>query len=610
MEWIKGIADWSLFDQLASVVGFLIIVLGIVFGWLGKIWRLLRWAWRWGKPLPVVPTPVVIITAPALPVPEPAPIHIGLVPGREIIGREGEVVALGEALEAGGKVVLAGQGGVGKSSLARLYAETGLARYHGVVWTRASTRAEVIGGLMAVGGALGMARPEVPQLADGQAVLAQVAATGQRWLFVYDNVESLADIKDLIPQAAHLMVTTRGAEGWPGFVVRRPGVLGFDVEDGPAVRLLQAEAGRVGDAAAARGLAADLGGLPLALVVAGALIRATGEGYAVYAGRLAEVLAHVPANEDYPTSVTGAVRLSYDALSADAKAIADLCAWWAADGLGPELLTAAPGGGELWEAVRGDVPEAVQALVVDGARVRAGFVELTGRSLLAREGGAWAMHRMTGLVLRLMPGGRPEEAVGLLAAMYPGDGVLESGNWSKCARLTPHVRAIWATGAAPQSDAMDALLNQSAVYLRKIADYQGAAEMSAAMLVRAEALPGADRRVAVAIGNHGASLRRLGDLAGATALMERALALNAEHRPGSADQASSHDQLGMVLLDRGRAGQATAIVPAARQYQQSLVLRRRLFGRSVVVAETLNNLGAVRKARGAGRRRRGFIARV
>ncbi len=538
------------------------------------------------RPLPIPPPP------------EPAAIRIGLVPGREIVGREQEAAALGVALGSGGKVVLAGQGGMGKSSLARHYAEAALAQYHGVVWTRAATRADVIGGLMAVGGALGMARPDVPQLADGQAVLARVAATGRRWLFVYDNVESFGDIKDLIPHGAHLIVTTRGAEGWQGFVVQRPGVLGFDSVDAPAVRLLQAEAGRAGDAVAARDLAQALGGLPLALVVAGALIRATGEGFAVYAGRLAEVLAHVPENEDYPTSVIGAVMLSYEALSADGRAIADLCAWWAAEGLGWDLLTAAPGG-EWWESRRGEVPEAVQALAADAARVRAGFVELTGRSLLTHEGEAWAMHRMTALALRLQAGARPEAAVALLAAAFPG--VTVSGNWPLCARLTPHVRAIWATGKAPQTDAMDALLNQSGVYLGAIADYPGAAEISKARLDRAEVrLPDADRRVAVALSNHGSSLRQLGDLAGARVLVERALALNVAHRPGSADLADTHDMLGRVLLDQGRAGLAGALVLAVRQNQQALVVRRRLFGRGEPVAQTLNNLGAVRSAQGRG----------
>ena len=111
-------------------------------------------------------------------------------------------------------------------------------------------------------------------------------------------------------------------------------------------------------------------------MVAGALIRATGEGFAAYAGRLGEVLAHKPANEAYPTSVIGAVELSYDHLSPDAKAVADLCAWWAADGLEPALLTEAPRG-DWWKARKEETPEAVQALAADAGRFRAAFISLT-----------------------------------------------------------------------------------------------------------------------------------------------------------------------------------------------------------------------------------------
>lgn len=578
-------------------VGIVLLALATLLGGAAVIYAVIIWLAKKSGKLATTPIPVMLVGN-APPPPELLPIRIGLTRGRAIIGRDTEMAALGAALQSDGAVVLAGQGGVGKSSLARHYAGTQGAQYHGVVWTRAATRAEVISGLMAVGGALGMPRPDVPQLPDGQAVLARVAEGGRRWLFVYDNVESFADIKDLIPQGAHLIVTTRGGEGWPGFAVQRPGVLAFDTEAAPAVRLLQAEAERVGDAAAARGLAEALGGLPLALVVAGALIKATGEGYGVYAGRLAEVLAHVPANEDYPTSVIGAVTLSYQALSADAQMIADLCAWWAAEGLEPGLLTEAPKG-EWWEERRGEVPGAVQALAADGARVRAGFVELTGRSLLVREGGAWAMHRMTALALRVMQDGRPEVAVAaaaLLAAVYPGDAVLESTTWPLCKQLTPHVWAIWATGAASKTAAMDSLLNQSGIYLSAIADYPGAAEMSAASLVLTEArLPEADRVVALALANHGLHLLRLGDLPGALVLTERAAALDATHRAGSADLASSYDLLGGVLLEQGRAGD---LAQAAKRHQQALALRRRLFGRGDAVAATLNNLGAVRYAQG------------
>ncbi len=106
-----------------------------------------------------------------------------------------------------------------------------------------------------------------------------------------------------------------------------------------------AEAGRRDDPATARALAEALGGLPLALVVMGAYLRDQNLGFAEGAARLAEVLDLTPPNAAYPTSLMGALRLSYDKLTADAQTIARLCAYWAPDGLGPRLLLDAPGGG-------------------------------------------------------------------------------------------------------------------------------------------------------------------------------------------------------------------------------------------------------------------------
>ena len=157
-------------------------------------------------------------------------------------------------------------------------------------------------------------------------------------------------------------------------------MLDFSRDDAPAVALLMQEAERWDHAAEARALAEELGGLPLALVVAGALIKATGEGFAAYAERLGEVLAHVPENEDYPTSLIGAVQLSYDRLEGDdARMVADLCAWWAAEGLEPALLTEAPGG-DWWEDSEGRDPRA-GAGAGGGCGAGAGGVRRAGRAV-------------------------------------------------------------------------------------------------------------------------------------------------------------------------------------------------------------------------------------
>ena len=617
MEWIRGIADWSFLDQLSSVGGFVLLVAGVALAALGKLGAVFAWVFRGGKSRPDKPTHVIVVPPPLMPPAPDPPIGIkSLPPGRNVVGREAEVAALHVALQAGGagvaitnaRAVVKGQGGFGKSTLARRYAEVHGHAYHGGLWTHAGTRQAVIDGLAGLCVPLGLPVPDQPQIQHAQAVLAKVQATGKRWLFIYDNVEDIADLNGLIPDGADVIVTTRQGSGWPGWQVQEAGVLAFDAPDAPAVKLLLQEAGTGGTADEAQALARDLGGLPLALVVAGGLIRQEGSSFATYRTRLAEVLRHRPPNEDYPTSLLGAVQLSYDALDGDARMVADLCAWWAPEGLEAGLISDAPLD-PSWAQSLDVIPEPMQVLARDPARVRAAFRALAARSLILPDGkgGAetWAMHRMTAAVLRLMQqaSGRDQgtAAAGLLAAVYPGgDRVGHSAQWPLCARLTPHVRALWDSGEAPKIEAMEFLLNQSAVYLDKIADYAGGLNLAGASLaLKRKRLPPDHRDIAVGLATLGIAYGRVGRLTEAEAKLAEAVALDEAHRPASADLAGSYDLHGSTLLDLARAGRAEVLPQAARRYQQALALWRRLAGRqSDAAAHLLNNLGTVRDAQG------------
>ncbi|MFN3144028.1 MAG: NB-ARC domain-containing protein [Paracoccaceae bacterium] len=502
--------------------------------------------------------------------------YIGVPTGWRVVGREVDLVELyGKLAESGGVqvtnsgAILAGQGGIGKSTLARAYAEEYRDDYAGVLWLTAGTRQAVIDGLMGLCGPLGLAVPEAAKEADAQAVLAKLAARGDRWLVIYDNVEGYDDFKGLEPRGAHLIVTTRQGTGWPGFAVMKADVLKFDTEDGAAVRLLMEAAERTEDAAGARALAEVLGGLPLALVMAGRLIAREGGGFDDYRRDVSAIIARAPRNEDYPTSVIGAVRLSYARLSENARLVADLFAWWAAEGLAARLIADAPGG-EWWEADKGDVPAAVQALAGDAAAVRAAMAELADRSLIAGPSVDAAMHRMTAAALRAMQGddAMARAAAALLDAVYPGGGKspAHSPQWPECRRLTPHVRAVWETGAAPATAAMDTLLNQAAIYLGRIADFPGALEMARGSLMLKQArLPEEDRDIALGHGTLGMALMEMGDLPGALAELDRAEALLQEAHElwwavheGNAAHPEVRNAAGWLvhcLLVRARAGE-------------------------------------------------------
>lgn len=182
------------------------------------------------------------------------------------------------------------------------------------------------------------------------------------------------------------------------------------------------------------------------------MIRDAGGSFADYEARLAQVLGEMPRG-DYPDSVIGAVKLSYDALDADARLVLDLFAWVAPEGLDAGLLTDVPGAPQAG-SVREDIGENSLALCADPARVGAALVVLVRRSLLVREGAIYRLHRMTAAAVRALQGqaGRrdavAQQAAAVLAAAYPGgaQSPAYTENWPACARLTPHVLALHGSG--------------------------------------------------------------------------------------------------------------------------------------------------------------------
>ncbi len=533
---------------------------------------------------------------------------------RPVRGRDSDMQALEQALKTGRAAVqsvVKGAGGVGKSTLARLYIHQHFRDYDGVVWCEAETRNALVQSLLRLYHPLTRQMPPA-ELTEPQskALLDMVQERNERWLFVYDNLTKLEDMKGLAPPG-DLIVTTRESAGFDGFAEVRPEVLGFATEDDPAVRVLMEAAGRDEDAAGARALAEVLGGLPLALVVAGALIRETGEAFDAYLTQVDKVIKAEPPNAEYDQSLLGAVRLSYDRLSEDARTVADICAWWAPEGLSFALFTGRwPDlGAERRKPLNSEMmSEQVAALSGEETRLKAAFVELTRRSLMTREAAGYSLHRMSAAALRAGQGPEAAQAaVELLAAVYPYDSD-HSGNWPLCARLTPHLRALHATGQAPGVAAMDYLLNQGAIYLSQIGDHDGELVLAEASLTMTSArLPETDRDIAVAFAKLGMAYFRQGRVAEAITALRKAVALNRAHYPETSDLADSLDLLGFVLAKVEDGGHKPHLQEAVNLRQEALLLYRRHAGRrSDKVANALNNLGHLRDLQG----RRSAAARL
>ena len=202
---------------------------------------------------------------------------------------------------------MCGLGGAGKTSVAVEYAYRHLAEV-GVAWQFAAEDATVLaagfGELAAQLGARGLADVRDP-VASVHAVLAGFPAP---WLLIFDNAADLASVAAFLPPAGpgRVLITSQNPN-WPGQVLDVP-MLDPDV----AADFLVNRTGDP-DRAAARDLADELGGLPLALEQAAAYIQATGitlAGYlSVFRGRAADLLARGEA-AGHPANVAATLGLA------------------------------------------------------------------------------------------------------------------------------------------------------------------------------------------------------------------------------------------------------------------------------------------------------------
>ena len=609
-----GVAEWGLVVAVLALLGF--------DGPRG--FRFVRWVFRGFRPEKPAPVPIVVAEpdAPATTYPPIRP------PGdREVIGRDDDRKRL-HTLLASGKgaqitssgAVVQGEGGRGKTTLARYYAEKSKDLYDGGLWVPASDASSIMETLAAFGSsAFGIAVPPAITPAHAEAVLQEIGKCDARLLFVYDNVDDFQAIRHLLPKgdSVDLILTTRISAGFPGFNTLPLDVLDFDTPDSPAVNLLLQEAGQWNaddeTRAAARLLAEDLGGLPLALIVAGALAK-EGTDFDTLRTRIAELVEVAPGQGgDYPDSVAAAVQLSLDTLDDDVRQLADICAWLDPDRIEERLFTDALGG-DWWERYKSDVPEDVQAPVSDGARVRAGLRALRDRSLLQVAETGLSLHRLTAAVLRERapdPEVSARTAAVLLRAVYPGGekSASDPAHWETCRRLTPHVAALWdhagplwrGAWGKPDWRALDTALTQCGVFLSSQSDHSRAADVERAALEMTEArLAEDDHVLPLALGNLSVTLARLGEFDEAAEKIDRAIALYEAHREGGEDLASTYMKKAKLFFGRAEAGERSELDSAEGWIAKARGIREMLAGDtpSADVALCWNDLGYLRHLQG------------
>jgi tetratricopeptide (TPR) repeat protein len=537
------------------------------------------------------------------PLPPGSVLRLWNIPARNLAftGRGGLLAAVRDRLLAGDKTVVQafeGMGGVGKTQLAVEYAHR-FADGYDLAWWVDSEQAGLIGDqFAALGLALGCVQPGAGIEAVRAAVLAELHGR-DRWLLVFDNAQTPADIAPWLPGGAgHVLITSR-ERSWTELAAP----VEVDVlARTESVAILQGRVAGLGDADADR-LAAQLGDLPLAVAQAAGFMAETSMAAAQYLELLGtqpgQLLDQAAAGSSYPRSLAAATQLIAARLDAEdpaAAQLAGLCAFLAPEPIPEDLFTSAVG----------DLPGELAARAPDPLGWRQTLGHLARQSLARIDQRGLVMHRLAQAILRDRFGEQErrvwaQRAVELLRRAFPA-AAEEPSAWPRCSQLLAHVLAATenarAKGVASETSA--SLLTHAGVYLRARAELDLAQTvLEQAVEIREAVLGARHPGVAVTLTHLGTVLRRRGEPARAGQVLERALeiregALRRDHP----DVAETLTHLGIALRDVGDLSRGQAVLERALAIMEAALGANHPGVAVTDVAFTLTYLGTVLRRSG------------
>ena len=216
--------------------------------------------------------------------------------------RAHELSDLQAALEKTGSFALTGLGGVGKTQTAAEYAHRNRADYAAVLWLRAEKEDTLFADLTALARTL-----KLPEADAQEQQLAVDAAQhwlddNDNWLLILDNVTNLKMVESLTRKARpnrHHLIVTQQAQA-TGAIASKQHLPSMSEETGALLLLRRAQripadaelsAADSADAASAKKISHEVGGLPLAIDQAGAYISQTGCSVGEYLDLLHDSMA-------------------------------------------------------------------------------------------------------------------------------------------------------------------------------------------------------------------------------------------------------------------------------------------------------------------------------
>jgi len=563
---------------------------------------------------------------------------------RHFVGRDQLLAKLRQALITGQHAALTqaitGLGGVGKTQLAAEYAYNHRKDYEIVWWVPAEDPVAAISGLAELADDLGLPEKVEPDLDRKKDAVLRWLSDRERWLLIFDNAKEPRDLAPCLPDSpgGHVIVTSRNpnwgevAEPLPVHSLEQPDATQY---------LLERTHKKEPDAA--KRLARELGGLPLALAQAAAYIEASAKSIADYLELFLNCRERLWKRERAPEdwgkdkpeheqNLVTTISINLDAIEQATPAavgLMNLVAFLDPDQIPLDMLIA----GAKY------IPNKLAAALSNPVDFDEAIAALRSYSLVDVSGRSLSVHRVVQQIVHdrlarrvvarnhqssdpapdpspqpLSPAagerGRGEgsvvasnhptsptrsyaaAAVKIVNDAMPEDSLTNLASWPIIKELLPHAKesATHAERLGIEPAATGRLLNEVGLYLRIRAEFVEARNVLERAVRIGEQAFGPDHpNVASIVNNLGGVLRALGDLAGARQAFERALKFDEQaFGPDHPKVAIRVNNLGSVLRDLGD-------LPGARRaYERALKIDEQAFGPDHPnVASIVNNLGLV-----------------
>lgn len=501
----------------------------------------------------------------------PAGSHLPFRRSTQFTGRERE---LGLLASAEANMVVAGIGGIGKTSLAVEFAYRYGQKFHGVHWLDLRQPSALEAQLALCGSQMDL--PAWPETLPQQAAVTLRAwkADGPR-LVILDNFRDLKKADEVMAHFQHpalrVLVLTRREEFPKTFRLRTVKLDALSEEESAAYLVKRVPALARNDNYDLRRLARRLGCLPLALELAAGPLSADCPleeylkdfGAASQGSAQAELLAAMGIADPTPgdLSLLTAAQVAHARLTDPAPRKVFLAAGYCTPdtAIPPEVFT---------ESLRLDKNTLEQALA-----------RLEALDLLHPGEGGTHIHPLLAIFARALDGQTKETLQALadkmaVLAIQANTQVEETGNVQLFVPLRPHIFSV--AGYAELASLQDAanLFWNLGYYARIVGDFGGAkSAFERALQIDEMAFGPEHPSVALDASNLGRVLHELGNTVEAKAALEHALNINeAIYGPDHPEVAADVSTLAQVMQDSGD------LKGARKAYQRALQIRESAYG--------------------------------